>query len=44
VTAEKAGMLAGCRVLDLTTGGSLVCGRLLSAVQIAELEAQGVLD
>ncbi len=27
---EKTGMLAGCRVLDLTTSGALLCGRLLA--------------
>ncbi len=30
MTTETAGMLAGCRVLDLTTGGALLCGRLLA--------------
>jgi benzylsuccinate CoA-transferase BbsE subunit len=30
VTTDKAGMLAGFRVLDLTTGGALLCGRLLA--------------
>lgn len=28
--AEQNGMLAGYRVLDLTTGGALLCGRLLA--------------
>jgi benzylsuccinate CoA-transferase BbsE subunit len=28
--AETPGMLAGLRVLDLTTGGALLCGRLLA--------------
>jgi crotonobetainyl-CoA:carnitine CoA-transferase CaiB-like acyl-CoA transferase len=28
--AEAVGMLAGLRVLDLTTGGALLCGRLLA--------------
>lgn len=27
---DNTGMLAGCRVLDLTTGGALLCGRLLA--------------
>ncbi|WP_179137438.1 CaiB/BaiF CoA transferase family protein [Candidatus Entotheonella palauensis] len=30
MTTEKAGMLAGYRVLDLTRGGALLCGRLLA--------------
>lgn len=30
MTTENDGMLAGCRVLDLTSGGALLCGRLLA--------------
>jgi crotonobetainyl-CoA:carnitine CoA-transferase CaiB-like acyl-CoA transferase len=30
VRTKKNGMLAGCRVLDVTTGGALLCGRLLA--------------
>ena len=30
MTTDNAGMLAGCRVLDLCAGGALLCGRLLA--------------